>query len=176
MKLTLELFGERQIAGRLLKTAGRVEDASPWFRMMHGWLERELDQQFYTQGTHWGSGWKPLSPSYAAQKAADGYGDEKILHRTGRLMRSLTEPHGADAVRLITPRQMWFGSSVTNDEGYRYGEAHQLGLGRNPQRRMLELLRQADVRRVTRSLGLYIVRDVVKEPTDMSGLAGGRGR
>lgn len=171
VELHLGLFGDTQIAARLLQTVGRIDDASEWFRMMSGWLEKELGKQFDTEGAHWGGrGWKSLADSTVAARVAGGYpGEHPILNVTGELRKSLTKG-GGDAIRLVSRHQLVFGSTVD------YGAAHQIGneLGRPPKRQILNLGKK-ETRQIARSLGLFINRvSAPVEPGEFfSGTGGG---
>lgn len=176
MRLSIGLFGDEQVAGQLLRYADRANDASQWFRMLHRWMEREIEDQFVSEGAHWGSAWPALSPGYAAAKVAAGYGDKPILQREGSLFRSLTQPAGApDAIREVRPGSMVFGSSVTSEDGYAYGVAHQLGEG-VPRRPMLNIGDKPIVKRkLRRSLGLFLATGELRDPGALFGGRGGGG-
>lgn len=132
MRLSLDVFGDVQVDRELLRFADRAVDARPaWDAIMHqlGVLERE---QFDSQGARASGGWAPLAPSTVADKARRGL-DPRILHATGKLRASLTEPAGPDAIRESLPNAMRYGTSVP------YARFHQQGTGRTPQRREIEL-------------------------------------
>lgn len=174
-KLHLSLFGDEQVVGRLNKIVGHTEDASPWFKMMHSWLEREIAKQFQSQGMYFqtaGRAWRELSPAYKAAKDAAGYADKPILERTGELRKSLTT-RGGHAVRFTSPHLMVFGSTVASSDGVQYGAVHQNGTTdkRIPARKMLSLGNERDIKRqIVRSLGLFINRGDVKTPSSMRGV------
>lgn len=165
--LRIGLFGDEQVVGRLSRSIHNFGDASPWFRLVSGWMESEIGESFDREGAgKLGGRWKRLSPAYAAQKEADGYGDKPILVRDGDLRDSLTKG-GGHAIRHIGPRQLVFGSTVA------YGPAHQLGHG-VPQRRMLGLQKKQS-KQLARSLGLFIANDTLRSPSMMFGGTGGGG-
>jgi len=166
--LVIGLFGDEQVIGRLSRASDRVVNASAWYRMMSNWLEGVVEKQFSTQGGASG-GWKALSPGYAAQKAAAGYGGQPILVRDGDLRSSLTSG-GGHAIRHIAPHQLVFGSTV------KYGPVHQHGGGNGiPARPMLDIARKQK-KQIARSFGLFIARDRVQSPSGMFGGVGGGGR
>ncbi len=175
VSLELSLFGERQIAGELLQTVNRIDNASRWFEMIIGWLEREIGKQFKTKGKHWSTPWPALSETYAAEKRASGYGGKGLLVRDGSLLRALTEG-GGGAIREVAPHQMIFGAIVDSEEGVNIGAVHQHGTkdGRIPARPMLALkgetpAARAVQRQVVRSLGMFIARDKVSHPGNFRG-------
>lgn len=155
LNLKLGLFGDEQLVGSLLKMDDRVDDVSPWFRMMHRWLESEVGKQFATEGKHLGPGsWKKLSPAYKAWKERE-YPGRKILQREGDLLESLTR-RGGQSVRHVTRKMLVFGSQVE------HGKYHQ------KTRPMLHL-DTTRKRQVTRSLGMFVVSDKVQPPGGFSG-------
>lgn len=127
-RLTLTFFGEEQVDRTLEQMELRGLDARPaWSAIAESFVRGEA-RQFASEG-EWGSGgWPPLSPPYAAWKAAH-YPGMPILQRTGTLARSLTE---GPAVRVLEPHDMWIGSDVA------YGAYHQQGDG-VPRRRPVDL-------------------------------------
>lgn len=167
-RLNLSLFGDTQLLGDLLKVVDALQDASPWFDMMHGWFEQEIEQQFESEGAHFGTPWKALSPAYAAAKLAE-WGPKQILQARGDLRQALTSKSGG-AVRYTSRHMMVFGGDVRSDDGVDIGAVHQRGTkdGRIPARQMLNL-GEARNRQVTRSAGLYFRTGEIRRPGDLFG-------
>ncbi len=131
LRLTLEVFGERQIDRTLAGITERGQDLRPAFEdITEQFLEAER-RQFATQGIFGSGGWRALSPPYAAWKARH-YPGKTILRRDDDLWRSLTQ---GPAVKVIEPDRLILGSDVE------YGKYHQAGGGPGglPRRRPVEL-------------------------------------
>ena len=130
VRFTFSVEGETQIDRTLARFVDAVTDAVPlWDKLADrfGALER---RQFGTEGAYGSGGWVPLSPRYAAWKAAH-YPGKPILEREGALKDSLTRrPFG---VEVLEPAFMVVGSGIP------YGRFHQSGGPRLPQRRPVEL-------------------------------------
>lgn len=127
-RLTFAVFGDVQVDRTLEGIEENVADMRPaWSALRQRFLTIER-RQFATQGGYSG-GWSPLSPAYARWKARH-YPGKTILRRTDALWRSLTE---GPMVAVLEPDYMVLGTSVE------YAEYHQLGGGRLPRRRPVEL-------------------------------------
>lgn len=130
IRLTFDFYGDTQLDRTLADLEENVEDARPVWDAIADSLVRAERRQFATEGGYASGGWAPLSPNYAAWKARH-YPGKKILHREGDLEGSLTRrPLG---IEVIEPSFAVLGSDVE------HGKYHQGGLGRNPQRRPVEL-------------------------------------
>lgn len=171
LQLRMGLFGDEQLVGDIVRMDRRIDDASPWFRMLARWLEKDLDKQFETEGRHRSGGWKHLKPSYLEEKINAGYGDKGILERDGDLRQSLTTS-GGHAIRHISPKSLVFGSTVT------YGASHQHGdRSRGLVARPILTLSDAGLRRqIIRSAGLYVTTGRLRSPDEMNTVAGLGGR
>jgi phage gpG-like protein len=145
-RIRLEFYGEAQLDRTLARfSAG---DLRPVWEELAGRFASVEGRQFRSEGRYGSGGWAPLSADYAEWKHAH-YPGKPILERTGRLVASLTRR--PFPVEVITPASMTIGSDVD------YGEFHQRGGGRLPQRRPVELPeseRRAWVNRIQR----YIVQ------------------
>lgn len=130
MRIRFDFYGDKQVDRTLARIQDDVNDFTPaWEAMADDFLTAQT-AQFASQGATGSGGWAPLSPAYAAWKAAR-YPGKPILERTGVLKDSLTSrPFG---VERIDPRQMAIGSDVE------YGLFHQQGTDRMPRRRPVEL-------------------------------------
>jgi phage gpG-like protein len=132
VRFDFNFYGEDQVTRTLLRYQERVLDARPAFDEIINQLQRAETQQFASEGDYGSAGWAPLSPAYAAAKARH-YPGKPILERSGRLVASLTQPVGGDAVRVSEPALMIFGTSVP------YAKYHQKGTTKMPRRRPVEL-------------------------------------
>lgn len=150
MLLELDAFGDRQVDRELLRFADRAVDATPAWAQIIIDLAHLEHEQFASEGALASAGWAPLAPATVARKAAAGL-DPRILHATGKLAASLTEPlGGGDAIREVAPDEMRFGTTVP------YARFHQLGTERMPQRRPIEL-RERDRRALVQTLQRFLV-------------------
>ncbi|RIJ76611.1 hypothetical protein D1871_11095 [Nakamurella silvestris] len=94
MQFTINVGGEQVIDRTLLRFVERLESAQPAFERIGDQFAQAEMANFLTQG----GGWAPLSPGYAAYKAARFPG-RPILVRTGEMRDSLTHrPFGIDTV------------------------------------------------------------------------------
>jgi len=75
--------------------------------------------------------WKRLSPRTIVAKMRLGFGNTKILERTGKLRRGIKE-------RRLTRTELVIGNKV------KYYKYHQLGGGTLPQRQMLGVNRDIE--------------------------------
>lgn len=152
MRLIVDVFGDTIIERELLRFSDRALDARPaWLAIMED-FEDEMTQQFDTEGAHASGGWPQLAAATVAYKASHNL-DPRILHATLRLRESLTESSGEDAIRMVDPSFMVFGSDVE------YGEYHQQGRG-VPVRKPFALTEMAKQRAV-QTLQRYIVEGEV---------------
>ncbi len=92
--------------------------------------------------------WQDLSPAYALWKSRN-YPGRKILERTGRLKKSLTNRGGSDSVLNITPKSLSVGTKVP------YAILHQKGTNRLPMRKIIELT-DAQKKRWVRIMHTYM--------------------
>lgn len=148
-KVTIDVYGDRQISRGFAAASAALDDARPAFHEMVDLLVDWERRQFDSQGAYASGGWSPLAPSTVAAKAALGY-DPRILHRTGRLRESLAVRGGAGQEVQIHPQWMVFRSTVP------YGVYHQQGTGNLPVRKPFEL-READRRAIMRPLQKLVV-------------------
>lgn len=129
MRLTLDFYGDVQVDRTLAGIQDAVQDMRPvWDEITDQFVDHET-RQFATEGRAGSGGWVPLSPRYAAWKAAN-YPGKGILERTGALKESLTQR--PLPVEVLDEKSMLIGSDSE------YGGYHQAGDG-VPQRRPVEL-------------------------------------
>lgn len=119
--IEINTIGDERFVRGFNRYAEDVQDWRPAFeRIYENFLDIER-RTFRAQG--YPARWKRLSPAYAAWKAKH-YPGKPILQKTGRLMRSLTAKHQAEAqdtVKDIKKLRAEFGTRVP------YAEAHQRG-------------------------------------------------
>lgn len=116
--------GGAQVAARLAALTKRLGD----FRPLWGLIEEDFyiaeGALFDSEGATGDDGkWAPLSPRYAAYKAAKWPG-RRILEREGYLRDSLTKRGAAGQIRAVSSTEMVLGTSVG------YAGAHQFAKGR----------------------------------------------
>lgn len=128
VRLTFAVFGDVQVDRTLEGIEAAAADLRPAWEVLRGRFLTSERRQFASQGGYSG-GWRPLSPRYAAWKAAHFPG-KTILRRTDDLYESLVD--GPD-IAILEPDYMILGTSVG------YAAYHQHGSGALPQRRPVEL-------------------------------------
>lgn len=104
-------------AYRLLEKYGKQKDLTKWFR---GYLTPALTswfkQQFMTRGATFGTPWKPISDSTVSIRkslnARAPWGWNAPMVSSGRALNAFTKTTGPDAIRVYTPYNMLFGSSL----------------------------------------------------------------
>lgn len=150
MRISFEVYGEKQVERELLRMAGAAANAEPAFQAVGERMMEIEEEQFESQGIRSSGGWPPLKATTLAAKARKGH-DLRILHATLRLRRSLTE-RGPDNMFFTWPHQMVFGSFVG------YGGIHQHGApaANIPQRRPLEFT-ELDRRQMVKILQHFIM-------------------
>lgn len=127
--LRLELGGDVQLHRTLDRFTEAVGDMRPAWGAIRDRFVRLEQRQFASEGQTASGGWSPLSPRYAAWKAAHFPG-KTILRRTDELFNSLTE---GPAVFVSEGQFMVIGTDVA------YAAFHQRGGPNLPRRRPLEL-------------------------------------
>ena len=129
--LTIEVFGEKQVARELLNYSERIDQAGLALAKIHEEMQDQIADQFDTEGARGSGGWAPLAESTLLQKAAAGV-DPHILLFTHELRDSLVESGHSSHVFRVDDETLVFGSSVE------YGAYHQQGTVNMPQRRPVE--------------------------------------
>jgi hypothetical protein len=153
--LVFEVAGDKLIERELLRMGDYAQDATPAFAAIGGFMMAETKEQFATEGHRASGGWAPLAPSTIQKRGGAGRsggaiftnpgggggftsgGPVRILHDTGALEQSLTEPKGANQILEVTPQELVFGSRLP------YAHYHQTGTRRMPRRRPLEFTEAA---------------------------------
>jgi hypothetical protein len=105
--------------------------------------------QFAAQGY----GWAPLTPRYAAWKAAHFPG-KPILQREGRLLAAMTIVGNEDNVNEVAP--LWARFGAGGEVGL-IGSFHQTGTYIMAQRKVIDL-REEDKRRFTKTFHVHFLR------------------
>ena len=151
VRFTFTFEGEAQIDRTLARFADNVADATSLWDVLADRFARLERRQFDSEGAYGSGGWAPLSPAYAAWKAA-AYPGKPILERSGDLRESLTvRPFG---IEVLEPGFMVVGSGID------YGRFHQAGTDRMPRRRPVELP-ESERRHWVRLIQRYIVTGTV---------------
>ena len=132
-QFTWKISGEKQISKLMGQVVEQTTDFqelwnSPEFKGIVYGAEKE---QFATEGEHGSGGWEALNDVYEARKKK-GYPRRKILQRTRRMWRSLTDPKSKDAVYTASKHSLSFGTSVP------YAIYHQKGTTNMPERKPIE--------------------------------------
>lgn len=121
---------------RLHAFAAAMVDLRPFWPkvvpLFIGWMRK----QFETEGVFWlGRPWQPLTPAYAARKAAEHPG-RGLLVAEGDLRRGASTPR-----RTVTPRSITFTIDWPKEANKYTAEFdpawHHLGEGNNPRRPLL---------------------------------------
>lgn len=129
--LTWSVWGDDIVERELLRFEARNVDIAPVAEAVMEDIRDAEEKQFATEGQYGSGGWAPLADSTIEAKAAAGYPTE-ILHRTLRLLRSLTDTSSPDNIAIPEPDGFTFGSEVE------YGAFHQTGTVNMPQRRPIQ--------------------------------------
>lgn len=162
MRIDVEVFGDSQVDRELLKYQDRADDMTPALQFLADDFYEMEQRQFASQGGFASAGWAPLSPTYAAQKAA-AFPGKGILEATGDLLESLTRP-GVRAIRDISPDELHVATRVP------YARFHQTGTRKMPRRRVVEFRAQDRVRWV-KVLQSYL--ETGHPGTNLTGVLGG---
>lgn len=145
MRLTLEVYGDRQLDRKLLRYADRVGDLEPVFdELADDFLSIET-RQFSSEGRFASGGWAQLAESTVARRGSA----HPILDDHGDLRASLTDAAAKGAIRQITSDSLFVGTDVD------YAQYHQQGTRRMPRRRPVEF-READRRRWVKAIQRYL--------------------
>lgn len=90
--------------------------------------------------------------SRQSKERAVGF-DYPLLKRTGRLMRSVTEPDEEGSINEITDLSLTIGTNIKNKKGYMYPAVHQFGSKHVPMRKFLFIGAEGNVKNVPRDTG-----------------------
>lgn len=130
--ISFGIAGEGQYVRGFEAMAHEVEDLSEPLAKVGRELLGSIHEQYRTEGEHGHYGrWKPLSPNYERWKRGQ-VGDQPILVFTGRTRAEMLKQSAVS----VTPRRMTYEPDVPD-----YAPGHQVGEGRLPQRRMVDLPR-----------------------------------
>jgi hypothetical protein len=133
-RLTMTIAGETQLARGFDILADDARDLSEPLAMTHQYLRQVVGEQFQSEGAHGGSRWRELDPDYAREKAAE-YGDGlPILVATGDMRAAWLAMQPLE----LTSHRLVMGPRAGSEEELK-SEAHQLGTGRSPQRKIVNL-------------------------------------
>jgi len=121
--ITLEISGTRRAFDLINNIQKGVADFSKPLAEVGDVMISEFEQNFDSSGRRLGEPWKKLQASTIKERIRLGYGAGPILVRTGKLMRGFKQEVTKYFVRVSNPVE--------------YFVYHQLGMGYNPQRRMI---------------------------------------
>jgi len=129
MNLTIAVTGAEQLRSQLDQAAIAFSDLTPLWPEIRDEFFAVEQELFATEGgSGAGGGWEPLSPAYAAWKAA-AFGTP-IEVRTGALMASLA---GSGADVSMGPDSMTIGTLLS------YAGYQQFGTSRMPARPVIDI-------------------------------------
>lgn len=154
MQIRIESIGTVQVSREFLRWGGHAQDMRPMWPSISEFLRHEIEQQFESQGSHFGGGkWKPLKETTVAYKAANNL-DPRILHATLAMRESLTNRGRSvpEGVRIFERNKLVFGTKVD------YAGIHQQGnpAGRPPQRKIIDLP-ETSKRKISKAIQRFIV-------------------
>jgi phage gpG-like protein len=145
MRLTLEVYGDRQLDRKLLRFEDRIGDLEPAFEVLADDFLSIERQQFASEGGFASAGWAPLADSTVRSRGSA----HPILVEHGDLSASLTDATAKGAIRDITSDSLFVGTDVD------HAPFHQTGTSRMPRRRPVEF-RDADRRRWVKAIQRYL--------------------
>ncbi len=113
MSLAVELDcdGDRLVARYLLGVEQRTLHPRPAFARIGEQMLLAERHLFDSQGSFAGKHWPDIEPETRERKAEEGL-DQRVLHATRRLRRSLTQRGNAEQIRHSTDRGIEFGTRV----------------------------------------------------------------
>jgi hypothetical protein len=142
----------------LNRLAALMLDLRPFWPKLVPIFIRWMSEQFRTEGQFFGTPWQPLSPRYAAWKAARFPG-KSILIAEGDLRRGASLPRREMTPTRLTLTIDWVKRGTVLEPGW-----HHFGEGHNPRRPLLsdQLPPEAvlEVRRAAEEYAEEIVRVV----------------
>jgi phage gpG-like protein len=127
LRFRMQVAGAAAIDRGIARCAGGLDDYRPLWPVIEDRFYALENALFRTEGAAAGSAWKPLSEKYARWKEAH-FSGQPVLQRTGDLMKSLTNPHDANAVRIQERNTLTLGSRIP------YAVYHQAGTSKMPPR------------------------------------------
>lgn len=130
--LDIEVEGLDRVGRHMRKAVDDTGDLRPvWGKTVQRWSDIHTEQ-FESEGGLTG-GWPELDADYRKRKRRSRGIRSSIMQRTGRLMRTMTNPfnRGEGAVMRMRKDRLELGTSVP------YASAHQAGRGDLPKRRVL---------------------------------------
>lgn len=159
-RVSIDVFGEREIARDILRKGGRMTDPAPAFAKISIMLTTRTARHWKSNGARSGKPWKPLADSTVAAKARNKkarFEPEAILRLTGALWRSLTKRRDKNAIRTANSKELHWGSRVD------YGKYHHSRKPRKsnlPRRAVVDFL-EKDKKDVLKVLQRWIITGAV---------------
>lgn len=159
MRFRLDVHGETLVNRELERIGRRPTNAEPAFQAI---AEDMLDitrSNFQSQGAARSGGWAALAESTKARKQASHDPTiranwNRILHATEALFKSLTQRGSADALLIVQPTWMAYGSLLP------YARLHQTGTSRMPQRRPVQF-NEFDKRQFIQRIQRYVLTGTI---------------
>lgn len=133
MHLSIEALGETVMRRDMLRFADHLAIPAPALLAAGDALREVARLQFDSEGAHSGEPWAPLADSTVLGKSRHGL-DPHILRATDALFNALTDKSDPDHIEETPSADtLRFGANVG------YGEFHQSGTRKMPQRRPIAL-------------------------------------
>ena len=146
MGITMTAKSTGDVSMKLHLMAARAKNPEPAWKNVGSYMAAAERRQWATQGSYFGTPWKPLKPDYMVWKAKRGYSSH-ILMQTGSMRLSFTSRPMAIEV--------YSGSSARFGSNHPLAKYHQKGTRRNgkrvnPPRPMMKVTRKvrADVKSI----------------------------
>lgn len=125
VRITLELFGDRQLDRELRVIGRRVDDLDPAFRAIFDRMVDINSENFWSQGARAGSAWEDLKPATIREKARLGSPTPDVpLRRFGDLFDAMSFiPNVNNKVQYMKTAAVFF----LTGEPAKIGPIHQHG-------------------------------------------------
>lgn len=89
MAIKMTIRGDKAASRRLDDVAHRARNIERAWPAVGSYISKQVNQQFVTQGSRFGTPWKPLKPEYRLWKIRNGF-SRLTLVKTGLLKKSFT--------------------------------------------------------------------------------------
>jgi phage gpG-like protein len=152
--------GNVEIERTLTRWARRAGDSAPAMEEIKEYMEEMERRQFATEGASSGRPWAPLQEDTKEQRK-DKAGN-KILDFSGALRESLTNSDDPNAIRLITPGMVKFGTKLAYADDHQRSYKSKDG-SRVPARRPIDPTRR-DRYVILKIMNSWITQDVRAHP------------
>jgi len=154
-RLKIDILGANAFNAALIGLESQVEDMRPVWESIVPVFREIFREQFDSEGSKGASGqWAPLSHPYAEIKAKK-WGEQKILHASGKLEAALTGTT-SETITDIQKKELAFGTSL------KYARFHQTGTGRMPARPIVALS-DTQTRRISKAVQLSLLEQIKRD-------------